>query len=178
MKQKFTILLAAVFSLALAASNANAGENIAVLDIEKIAKESKAVHDIQNKVTKKQDEFQKEITKKQESLEAEQKKLEAKKNILSKEAFEKEQKAFEKKIDDLKTFVEKKQNSLKKASADSMSQVNDRMKDIISEVAKEKELTLILPASQIVYSADNSDISAEVLERLNKKITKVSVKFD
>ncbi len=87
MKQKLTIAVLAICALfAMNLGNAVANE-IAVLDIEKIAKESKAVHDIQNKVTKKQEEFQKEITKKQTSLESDQKKLEAKKNILSKEAF-------------------------------------------------------------------------------------------
>lgn len=179
MKQKFIALFVAAFAvLALASNSFAANANIAVLDIEKIAKEAKAVHDIQNKVTKKQDEYQKEINKKQTSLESEQKKLESKKNILSKEAFEKEQKDFEKKIDELKTFVEKKQNSLKKASADGMTKVNDKMKDIIAEMAKEKDLQVILPTSQIVFSVDNLDISEEVLERLNKKITKVDVKFE
>ncbi len=176
MKQKFTFLAVAFFAL-FAVASSNAAE-IAVLDIEKIAKESKAVHDIQGKVTKKQEEYQKEITKRQASLESDQKKLEAKKNQLSKEAFEKEQKEFEKKIDSLKELVDKRQNSLKKASADSMAKVNDKMKDIITELAKEKSLTLILPASQVVFSADNLDISAEVLEKLNKKVTKIDVKFE
>ena len=176
MKNKF-LSLAAISLLTLIASKSFAGE-IAVLDIEKIAKESKAVHDIQAKVSKKQDEFQKEITKKQTDLESEQKKLEAKKNHLSKEGLEKEQKAFEKKIDALKELVEKRQNSLKKASTDSMAKVNDKMKEIISEIAKEKSLNLIVPSSQVVFSNDNLDISAEVLDKLNKKVTKVDVKFE
>lgn len=174
MKQKFTILLA-IFAL-FAFSSSFAGE-IAVLDIEKIAKESKAVHDIQNQVSKKQDQFQKEITKKQSSLESDQKKLEAKRNILSKEAFEKEQKSFESKIEELKELVDSRQATLKKASADSMSEVNDKMKDIIGEIAKEKALTLIIPSSQVVFSVDSLDISDEVLERLNKKVKKIRVKF-
>ena len=178
MKQKFKIAsltAAALFVFNLSSAFAN---EVAVLDIEKIAKESKAVHDIQARVSKKQDEFQKEITKKQTDLESEQKKLEAKKNILSKEAFEKEQKSFEKKIDALKELVDKRQNTLKKASTDSMAKVNDKMKDIIGEIAKEKGLNLILPASQVVFSADSLDISAEVLEKLNKKVTKIDVKFE
>lgn len=178
MKQKLTIAVLAICALfAMNLGNAFANE-IAVLDIEKIAKESKAVHDIQNKVTKKQEEFQKEITKKQTSLESDQKKLEAKKNILSKEALEKEQKEFEKKIDSLKELVDKRQNSLKKASADSMAKVNDKMKEIIAEIAQERALTLILPTSQVVFSADKLDISSEVLEKLNKKVTKIDVKFE
>lgn len=174
MKKSFITLTAfcALFSF-----NAFAG-SIAVLDVEKIVKESSAMRDIQSKVTKKQDDYQKEVTKKQKELETEQKKLEGKKDILAKEAFEKEMKKFDGKIDDLKTFVDKKQNSLKKASMDSMGKVNDKIKDIIAEISKEKDIDLIVPTSQTLFYKDEMDISAEVLKRLNKKITKVDVKFE
>lgn len=174
MKKSFIALTAAC---AFFSFNANAG-SIAVLDVEKIVKESAAMRDIQGKVTKKQDEYQKEVTKKQKDLEGEQKKLEGKKNLLAKEAFEKEMKKFEDKVDDLKAFVDKKQNSLKKASMDSMGKVNDKIKDIIAEISKEKDVDLIVPTSQTLFYKDEMDISAEVLKRLNKKIVKVDVKFE
>ncbi len=173
--KKSVIALAAICMLF--SFNASAS-SVAVLDVEKIVKESTAMRDIQSKVTKKQDEYQKEVTKKQKDLEAEQKKLESKKNVLSKEAFEKEMKKFEDKVDDLKTFVDKKQNSLKKASMDSMSKVNDKIKDIIAEISKESNVDLIIPTSQTLFYKDEMDISADVLKRLNKKITKVDVKFE
>lgn len=171
---KLTILTAL---FALFSFNAFAG-GIGILDVEKIVKESVAMKDIQNKVSKKQDEYQKEVTKKQNGLEAEQKKLEGKKNVLSKEALDKEVAAFEKKVEDLKTFVDKKQNSLKKASLDAMGKVNDKIKDIISDISKEKDLDVILPSAQALYYKDELDVSADVLSRLNKKITKVDVKFE
>jgi Skp family chaperone for outer membrane proteins len=74
--------------------------------------------------------------------------------------------------------LNKKQNSLKKASLDSMSKVNDKIKDIIAEIAKEKEFDVIVPASQTLYYKDGLDVSDEVLKKLNKKITKVDVKFE
>ena len=172
---KRLLALSAIF--ALFATSANAG-GIGILDVEKIVKESVAMRDIQNKITKKQDEYQKEVTKKQDELESEQKRIEGKRNVLSKEAFEKETKSFEKKIDDLKTFVDKKQNSLKKASMDSMGKINDKIKDIIADLAKEKDFEVIVPSSQTLYYKDALDISDEVLKRLNKKITKADVKFE
>ncbi len=174
MNKHFAIISTAI---ALFTFNANAG-GIGILDVEKIVKESSAMRDIQNKVSKKQDVYQKEVTKKQDELEAEQKRIESKRSVLSKEAFEKETKTFEKKVDDLKDFVEKKQNSLKKASMEAMSKVNDKIKDIISDLAKEKEFDIIVPSSQALYYKDNLDISTEVLKRLNAKITKVDVKFE
>jgi Skp family chaperone for outer membrane proteins len=174
MKKHFlTSLLVSVFI----SFNANA-DGVGILDVEKIVKESLAMRDIQNKVSKKQDEYQKQVTKKQDELEAEQKRIESKKNVLSKEALEKETKTFEKKLDDLKTFVDKKQNSLKKASLDGMSKVNDKIKDIIAEISKEKNFDVITPAAQTLYYKNDLDITDEVLKRLNKKITKVDLKFE
>jgi Skp family chaperone for outer membrane proteins len=161
----------------LAFTNANAS-NIAILDLEKIIKESKAMRDIQNKVNKRQDEYQKEVTKKQNDLENEQKSIEAKKTVLSKDGFEKEVQKFEKKVDDLKTYVDRKQNSLKKASMESMSKVNEIIKEIIGEISKDKNYEVIIPASQTVFFEDSLDISEEVLKKLDKKITKVEVKFE
>lgn len=175
MKKTFLATLASIFFLTT--NFANAGE-IAILDVEKIVKESKAMKYIQNKVSKQQDEYQKLVTKKQDALEKEQKKVESKKSVLSKEAFEKEVREFEEKVDELKEYVDRKQNSLKKASLDSMSKVNDEIKDIISDIAKEKDIELIIPATQALYFKENMDISEEVLARLNNKITKVKVSFD
>jgi outer membrane protein len=174
MKKSFLTIFAVS---ALISFNASAA-GIGVLDVEKIVKESSAMRDIQKKISSKQDDYQKEVTKKQDDLESEQKRIEGKRNVLSKEAFEKETKAFEKKIDDLKTFVDKKQNSLKKASMDSMGKVNDKIKDIIADISKEKDFEVIIPSSQTLYYKDALDISDEVLKRLNKKITKADVKFE
>jgi outer membrane protein len=174
MKKNF-IALATIFTLL--SFNANAG-SIAVLDVEKIVKDSDAMRDIQKKVSSQQEKYQKEVNASQKSLEDEQKKLEGKKTVLSADAFAKEMKKFEDKIDDLKTLVDRKQNSLKKASIDSMGKVNDEIKEIIADLSKEKGIDLIVPAGQTLFYKDEMDISEEVLNRLNKKVTKVKVKFE
>lgn len=174
MKKSF-IALALYF---LTSQNIAFASQFGVLDVDKIIQESSAVVDIQKKVDTKKIAYESEINKKQSQLESEQKKLEDKKITLSKEAFEKEVKNFEKKVDDLKTYIDRKQNSLKKASIDAMSKVNDKVKTIVSDIAKEKELDVIIPTSQTLYFKDELDITAEVLSQLNKKITKVDVKFE
>jgi len=174
MKKTISIL---IISLLTCANNSLAG-NIGILDVDKIIQESQAVNDIQKKVDSKKSNYESEINKKQSILESDQKKLEDKKITLSKEAFDKEVKAFESKVEDLKTFVDRKQNSLKKASIDAMGKVNDKVKSIVAEIAKEKNLDIIIPSSQTLYFKDELDITAEVLSSLNKKITKVEVKFE
>lgn len=167
----------AIFLAVFLANFANSSE-IAILDVDRIVKESKAMKYIQETVSKQQDKYQKEVTKKQQELETEQKRVEGKKSLLSEEAFAKEVKDFENKIDELKTFVDRRQNSLKKASLDAMSKVNEKVKEIITDISKEKNIDVLVPSSQALYYKENLDISEEVLTKLNKKITKVSIKFD
>lgn len=174
---KFLIIFTTI--LGLITINAKAQDvKIAVLNVERIVKESKAMRDIQKQVSKKQDQYQKQVSKKQKSLEKEQKRIESKKALLSQEALTKEVKKFEEKVTDLKNFVDKRQNSLKKASLDGMNKVNEKIKDIIADIAQERDITMIIPSAQALYYEDELDISNEVLKRLNKKITKVRVKFD
>jgi outer membrane protein len=173
--KKNILALATVF--AFLSFNANAGV-IAVLDVEKIVKDSTAMRDIQKKVSKKQEEYQKDVDKRQKELESEKTKLDGKKNVLSADAFEKEAKKFEEKVDVLKDVVDKKQNSLKKASIDGMGKVNEAIKEVIASISKEKDFDLIVPAGQVLFYKDGLDISNEVLEKLNAKITKVDIKFE
>ncbi len=172
---KRLLLISAV--LAMISLNANASE-IAILDVEKIVKESSAMRDIQSKVSKRQAEYQKDVDKKQKTLEVEQKRIEGKKSLLSKEALEKEVTEFDKKVEDLKQFVDSKQNTLKKASLEAMSKVNEKIKEIMSEIAKEKKIDVVIPANQAIHYDEKLDISSEVLEKLNKKLTKIEVKFE
>lgn len=173
MKKTF---IAIITILSLFSFNANAG-SIAVLDVEKIVKESKAMRYIQKKVSAKQKSYQKHVDTEQNKLESLQKKLESKRKILSDKAFQKEAKKFEKEVIELKDHVNKKQLTLKQASVDGMKVVNDKIKDIIADLSEEQDIDLIVPAGQTLFYKDTLDISDEVLKRLNKKITKVKVKF-
>jgi len=61
---------------------------------------------------------------------------------------------------------------------ESMSKVNEIIKEIIADIAKDKNYEVIIPASQTVFFNETLDISEEVLKKLDKKITKVDVKFE
>lgn len=202
MKQKSLLTLAAAFSFILIAaqesyskSNINVkkvetqsevetstektyNNKVGVVDIDKIIQESTAIASIQKRVEKQKSEYESEINKRQDELKSEQKKIEDKRDILSKEAFEKEAKNFEKKADALKTYTDKKQNSLKKAWVDGMGKINDKVKSIVAEIAKEKGIKIVAQSSQILYFEPELDITAEVLKILNKKMPKIDVKFE
>jgi Skp family chaperone for outer membrane proteins len=71
------------------------------------------------------------------------KQINSKKSTLSEEAFTKEQEKFTKKVDDLKELVNSRQESLKKSSLDVVSKINDKIKESVEEIRKEKNLDAI-----------------------------------
>ncbi len=152
-------------------------QNFAIIDTEKVIKEAKAVVYIQKIINEKQAQYQEIITQKEEKLKKEKDSLIAKKDLLSQKAFADEEKLLQDKIDEFKQFVIEKQNVLKEALQDSMKIVQEKIEESISEIAQEKKYTIIFPESQLVYFDENSDITNQVLESVNKKITKVKVKF-
>lgn len=173
--RRFVLLCAVTIFTNLSIAKA---ENIAVLDLDNVIKNCDAMKDAQKKLTKKQAEFQKEVDAKQAALESEGKKLNSKKSTLTKEAFDKEQEKFSEKVDTLKKLVDQRQNTLKKASVDTLSKLNDKVKDVIEGIKEEKKLDLILSGSNVIFYRDSLDISSEVLKGLNKKISKIEIKFE
>ncbi|MCE3254700.1 MAG: outer membrane protein [Rickettsiaceae bacterium] len=168
----FAVTFAATFFVASSAS----AQNIAVIDLETVLKNSDAMKDAQDKISKKQAMFQKEIDKKQEALEKESKQLNSKKGSLSEDAFAKEQEKFSKKVAELKDMVNKRQDSLKKSSLEAISKINDKIKEVVEEIRKEKNLDVVISSTGTVFYKDELDISDKVTSKLNKKISKIDIK--
>ena len=97
---RFKIALLALFiaitpTLALAADPVT---KIAIVDIQKIMRESLAAKDLQQQLEKKKNEFQSEITKQEQQLQKEDKSLAEERSVLSADAFEKKRGALKQKL--------------------------------------------------------------------------------
>lgn len=175
MKQKITSLLVAL-TLSLSAASAYSAE-VGVVDLNKISKESKAVADVQKKIAQKQDDFQKDVDKKKKSVEEEVKKFQEKSAKMKKPEVEKTQKELQKKLEDLKAYADKKQATLKTALNDGLSKVNVEMEKIVASIAKDKGFKVVVSSAQVVFLEESVNITEEVIDQLNDKISKVDVKF-
>lgn len=152
--------------------------SIAVVNIQQIMRDSTAAKSVREQLDTKQKSFQAEITKKEEDLQKADKELGKQRSVLSKEAFEKKALEFRTKATDAQKEVQAKKALLDNAFARSLNEIQKAVTDIITEIAKEKNFTVAIPTSQILYADSKLDISDEVLTRLNKKLPKVNVTFD
>ena len=177
-KNLLSAIMASTLVFAAPAFADDAKQTIAVVNIQQVMKDSTAAKSVREQLETKQKSFQANISKKEEALQKEDQELGKQKSVLSKDAFEEKVKAFRTKATEAQKDVQSKKALLDSAFERSLNDIQKSVTDIIADIAKEKGFAIAVPTSQILYAAPNLDISAEVLEKLNKKLPKLDVKFD
>lgn len=179
MKIRFLIL--SVLMLTSAAINAPqaqaaAAEDIAIVDMQILMRESEAGKSIQKQVTTIREDFKKTISAKEKDLRASEKELVNKKASLSAEDFNVEKEKFEKNLVSVQKDVLSKQQELDKSFGEAMDTLRNEVVKIIAEKAKEKKASIVLPRQNIIIVDQTLDLTQDVLTDLNAKMKTVSVK--
>ncbi len=150
-------------------------KRIAVVDVKRITDESLAAKTAQKEVGKLKDKYLAEIKAEDKKLQDRQKQLVGEKKVLSAEAFNKKVLEFRKLVDVKKAEAAKKQKVVEAAYLKSLELIRDETMKVIAEIAKDKELDLVIPSSQLLFSKPATDITQETLGMLNERLTKVDI---
>lgn len=169
-----TALLAAFVANA---SPALAETTVAVVNTQKIMRDSKAAQSVRSQLQAKQKTFQADLDAKEKQLMAEDQALVKQRNSVEKAAFEQKVKDFRTRASEAQREVQTKKLAVDKALAVSLESIQNTVLDIVKEVAAEKKITLVVSSAQVLYTDSALDITNEVLDRLNKKLPTVAVKF-
>jgi len=168
---KISLFIIAVFFLS---PNAFAS-NIGIVDIQHVVRESKAFKHIDSQLDSRSKKYMDIISKQETEIRDADKNLLKKKTILSKEAFEAEVGKFRKQVIDVQKDVQMKKSVLDNAYAEAMSELRQSVFKIVSEIARQKSLDVIIPKSHTLYNLNSLDISKEVLTILNKRVPKITI---
>jgi Skp family chaperone for outer membrane proteins len=173
--KKFLILSIGLFFISFSAK----ATEVATVDLDQIMKNAKVINYVETTIQKKKDEYQKEVSKKEQALADKNAELETKSAIMSKDAFEEEAKKFQQEILKFKVETKKKEDALQSAYLDAIGQINYEIRRIIKEMETEDKYNfeIVLPENQTLYAGDSSDITPEVITRLNKNMKKVNINF-
>jgi Skp family chaperone for outer membrane proteins len=168
------LLLSAIPSATYAAEDFSV-KTVAVVDVKRITDESLAAKTAKDQVEKLKNKYVAEIKDEEKKLQARQKELLEQKKALSAEAFNKKVTEFREKVESDQKDAAKKQKIVEAAFMKSLELIRDETVKVVAEIAKEKNLDLVVPTAQLLFSKPGMDISDEVLARLNKRLTKVDV---
>jgi outer membrane protein len=178
---KFKFLAVALLTLVLgnfSFAEAADGNKVAVIDIVKIMNDSLAAKSITEQITKKRDQFQKQITSTEDKLVQENKDLTAQRDKLSQDAFDKKVSAYREKVMKNQEQVDGLRRQLDAAYANAVQEVQKYVSEIVTTIAEDKKIEVVIPSQQLLYAKKDLDITAEVLKKLDTKVTKIQVKFE
>ncbi len=175
LKSIFALL---VLSFVIISPNAMASSNVAVVNIQKIMKESKAENAIRSQVQSKQKAFQTELDIKEKELQKEDQALAKQRNVLSQDAFKQKYTEFRQKAAEAQKEVRVKRAKLDQGLAKALSTIQNKVRSIVAAICKEKGFDIALSGNQVFYTAEKQNITETVLKRLDKELPSINVKFN
>lgn len=148
---------------------------LGVLDVGAILREAKAVKNIRDQITKYGTDFEKEIEMERDKLRKANQELARQRTILAPEAFAEKRREFEQRVVEVQRLVQQRQRDLDKSRNVAMGNVNKAYIEIVSKLAAERNLAMIVRKSQTAFAVGSLDITKDVLDRLNKNLPTVKV---
>lgn len=172
--------LAAMFwqAPALAQSgHPQAVSRIGVIDVQLILRESKAYQSIRPQMQTLKKQFEEKFRAAEGELRTTNKDLQRERAILSPEAFAQRQRDFRKRVDSVQRDMQAVNRLLDRALSVAVGQIQAVARTVTSELAKEKNLDLVLSNTSITFAQERLNLTEEVLTHLNKRLPSVKVEL-
>lgn len=150
---------------------------IIVVDVQGVLISSSVGKDIKKQFDDKQAAFMKEIEVEEAELKKTEQDLLRQRTVLSQDVFAKKKTEFDERMVSLNTKFQKNRQILEEAFNLARTDVESKLLDVIKDVKAEQSANLVLPAQQVIMGDDQMDVTAEVLDRFNKKVPSYKVNF-
>ena len=168
MKIKYLIFL----SLFLFLNFANAEKSIVFLDLDFVVQNSNVGKGLIKKFDNKMRENQLKIDEDFKKLIQNERSLVKKKNIISKEEFNKELLNLEKEKKSFDTLRKKTITEFNKEKQISLQSLVKKINEILVLYSEENKTSLIMNKKNLIIGKNELDITSQILELVNKKIKK------
>lgn len=150
---------------------------VGIVDLQVILRESSAAKSVREQVDRQRNSYQPEIQKRETDLRNAQQQLEQQAPVLSPEALNQRRTTFQQQAVDAQRFVDSRLRQLEEAFNESMKQVEAATAQVLAEIAQARGINLVVPRQGVFLSANELDITAEVLQQVERKISRVQVQF-
>tara|TARA_B100000787_G_C16194279_1_gene299634 strand:- start:881 stop:1396 length:516 start_codon:yes stop_codon:yes gene_type:complete len=169
-KKKFYFLLILIISIN---SYVYANSSFVYLDMNSVLNNSKVGKNLINLLNKENNLLQKKFKDNEVKLATEEKNIFLKKNILSNEEFNKKIDELKKKILLYNTNKNKSLNDQNNKKITYQDKIINIINPILINYMEEKSILIILKKESIIVAPKELNITNEIIEKLNKKISKL-----
>ncbi len=153
--------------------NNSYAETIVYIDMDKIIQKSKAGKSVTDKLNKANEANIKKFKKIEDDLKKEETDLVSKRNVLSKEEFEKKINTLRKKVDEYRLERAKAIDDATKKRISATADFAQKIKPILADYAKENSIDIVIQKKNIIMGKSKLDITDEILVIVDTEISKL-----
>ena len=172
------LLIVLIFFTSFSFADQYPNTSIGIIDINKVLTESKAAVDASEQIEKIQKKSEEDSKKEDELIISEREKLIEQQSVMAPEAFEVKVADFEKKVQSYQIERQDKLRKLDQMVQTARANILEEVKPIINDYASELGITVILEKNAVILSADDMDMTDEVIKILNKNLPKIKVELE
>lgn len=165
-----------IVSFVIFSNIAIAVENIMYFDVQKVVALSKAGKSVKSQIEKINKSNTTEFNKIEDKLKKDEKALVAKKNVLSKEDFQKELNKLKVDIEKYKQTRNMKINETSIKGMDATKKILTLLTPILGKYAQENNITLVLDKKNVIIGRSEQDATDTILTIIDKEIKVFSIK--
>ena len=150
-------------------------DQVVIVDIDYLLNNSKAGKSIQEQLKKINDARIKEIKSKDKLFKDKEAKLIAQKKILSEQEFAKKVSDLKKEVINSNSLRKKEMEQSNKKRNDALSKLLKEINQLLIEYSERTKPSIMLDKKNVIISKNENDITKEILDLLDKKITKIKI---
>ena len=150
-------------------------DQVVIVDIDFLLNNSKAGKNIQEQLKKINDARIKEIKSKDKLFKDKEAKLIAQKKILSEQEFAKKVNELKKEVINSNSLRQKEMEQSNKKRNDALSKLLKEINKLLIEYSEKTKISMMLDKKNVIISRNENDITKEILNLLDKKITKIKL---
>ena len=150
-------------------------DQVVIVDIDYLLNNSKAGKSIQEQLKKINDARIKEIKSKDKLFKDKEAKLIAQKKILSEQEFAKKVSDLKKEVINSNSLRKKEMEQSNKKRNDALSKLLKEINQLLIEYSERSKISMMLDKKNVIISKNENDITKEILNLLDKKITKIKI---
>lgn len=151
---------------------------VAVVDVQLILREAAAAKGVREAVESRRTAFERELDKVTQELRKAEEELRRQQSQLGSDDLAPRKRELERRYGDLRRRTEERRTELTEAYNVAMRQVRQEMARALAEVMKDRGVDISMSRAAVLVFDDKLDITREVIDRLNRRLPKVEVKFE
>jgi Skp family chaperone for outer membrane proteins len=177
------LALVVVLGLAAGARAQQAGEAgaplapavVAVIDYQRLLRESDAARSIRAQVETRRQAYEAEVEAERQRLAEADRRLNEARDELTPEAYRERRRAFEEDVAVVQRLVQERRRELDEASSAAFQRIRDTVVQIIDASSERYRFNLVLPRSEVLVFSPEIDLTAEVMTELNARLPRVHI---